>query len=189
MINIPKIKLGMVAVSRDCFPVGLSKKRREKVLEKCRDKKINIIKIATVIENEQDVVRALKEIKDQDINALVVYLGNFGPEGPAAMLAERFQGPCMFAAAAEEPANNLIQDRGDAYCGMLNASYNMGLRKINPYIPDFPVGTASQIADMIKDFISIARVVIGIKGLKIFSFGPRPQDFLACNAPIKSQRK
>ncbi|MCK4248798.1 MAG: fucose isomerase, partial [Candidatus Omnitrophica bacterium] len=24
-----------------------------------------------------------------------------------------------------------------------------------------------------------------MKSLKIFAFGPRPQDFLACNAPIK----
>ena len=26
---------------------------------------------------------------------------------------------------------------------------------------------------------------IGVKNLKIFGFGPRPQDFIACNAPIK----
>jgi L-fucose isomerase-like protein len=31
----------------------------------------------------------------------------------------------------------------------------------------------------------IARIILGLKKLKIFSFGPRPQDFLACNAPIK----
>jgi len=185
MINIPKVKLGMIAVSRDCFPIELSKKRREKVIKKCREEKVRIIKINTIIENEKDVIKALEEIKEKQINALVIYLGNFGPEGPTTMLAERFRGPCMFTAAAEEPKNNLIQDRGDAYCGLLNASYNVGLRNINPYIPKYPVGTAAQITDMIKDFIPIARTVIGIKGLKIFSFGPRPQDFLACNAPIK----
>ncbi len=31
----------------------------------------------------------------------------------------------------------------------------------------------------------IARAIIGLKGLKIITFGPRPQDFFACNAPIK----
>jgi len=185
MINIPDIKLGIVAVSRDCFPVELSKKRRERVVKKCREKGMNLIKINTIIENEEDVTQALKEIQEKDINALVIYLGNFGPEGPSTLLAQKFEGPCMFTAAAEESKNNLIQDRGDAYCGLLSASYNLGLRDLNPYIPDYPVGTDEQIADMIKDFISIARVVIGIKGLKIFSFGPRPQDFLACNAPIK----
>ena len=40
-------------------------------------------------------------------------------------------------------------------------------------------------AVMIRDFNPIARVLLGLKGLKVFSFGPRPQDFLACNAPIK----
>ena len=38
---------------------------------------------------------------------------------------------------------------------------------------------------MIAGFAPIARVLLALKGLKIFSFGPRPQDFLACNAPIK----
>jgi len=91
----------------------------------------------------------------------------------------------MFAAAAEETGQNLIDGRGDAYCGMLNASYNIGLRNLRPYIPAYPVGTASEVARMIAEFEEIARVLIGIKRLKIFSFGPRPFDFLACNAPVK----
>jgi L-fucose isomerase-like protein len=91
----------------------------------------------------------------------------------------------MFVAAAEETETNLINGRGDAYCGMLNASYNLGLRKLNPYIPEYPVGTPDEIAAMVADFGDIARVILGLKKLKIFGFGPRPQDFLACNAPIK----
>ena len=38
---------------------------------------------------------------------------------------------------------------------------------------------------MIKDFYPVARAVIGVQNLKIITFGPRPQDFFACNAPIK----
>ena len=38
---------------------------------------------------------------------------------------------------------------------------------------------------MIREFVPIARAVIGVKNLKIITFGPRPQDFFACNAPIK----
>lgn len=60
---------------------------------------------------------------------------------------------------------------------MLNASYNIGLRKLNPYIPEYPVGDAEEVSDMIAHFVDVARVVIGVKNLKIFSFGPRPQDF------------
>jgi L-fucose isomerase-like protein len=38
---------------------------------------------------------------------------------------------------------------------------------------------------MISEFVPIARTILALKNLKIISFGPRPQDFLACNAPIK----
>jgi L-fucose isomerase-like protein len=160
-----------VAVSRDCFPIELSKKRRERVTKECAEMDINITEIGVVIENENDVIEVLKEIANKNIDALVIYLGNFGPEGPTTLLAQKFEGPVMFAAAAEESQDNLIQGRGDAFCGMLNTSYN--------------VGTAEEVSRMIADFVPVARIVNGLKKLKIFAFGPRPQDFLACNAPIK----
>ena len=90
----------------------------------------------------------------------------------------------MYVAAAEGDGD-LINGRGDAYCGMLNCSYNLGMRHLQAYIPDYPVGTAQECAEMIREFVPIARAVIGVKNLKIITFGPRPQDFFACNAPIK----
>jgi L-fucose isomerase-like protein len=185
MNNVPQIKLGIVAVSRDCFPIELSQKRRSMVIEECKKKNIQIVELKTTVENENDAVKALEEIKKNSINALVVYLGNFGPEGPTTILASRFDGPAMFVAAAEESGKDLINGRGDAYCGMLNASYNINLRKLRPYIPEYPVGIPSEIVSMIQEFVPVARIIIGLRSLKIFSFGPRPQDFLACNAPIK----
>jgi L-fucose isomerase-like protein len=186
MDNIPQINLAIVAVSRDCFPVELSQRRRKNVVAACKKNNIPIVEIQTMVENEKDVLKALEEIRQKEINALVIYLGNFGPEGPETLLAKRFSEPVMFVAAAEESGKDLINGRGDAYCGMLNASYNVGLRKLNPYIPENPVGIADEIADKISDFIPIARILSGLSQLKIFSFGPRPQDFLACNAPIKA---
>ncbi|TCW31289.1 hypothetical protein EDC21_1412 [Thermohydrogenium kirishiense] len=185
MINIPEVKLGIVATSRDCFPITLSEKRRDAVVKACTEKGISIKEITTTVENEIDAMNALKEVYDLGVNALVIYLGNFGPEGPETMLAQKFDGPVMFVAAAEETKDNLYDGRGDAYCGMLNASYNLNLRNLRVYIPEFPVGYAEEIADMISDFKDISRVILGLKKLKIISFGPRPQDFLACNAPIK----
>ena len=129
--------------------------------------------------------KALEDVKAAGCNALVVFLGNFGPETPETLLAKIFDGPAMFVAAAEESGKDLINGRGDAYCGMLNCSYNLGLRKIPAYIPEYPVGTAEQAADMIGDFVPVARALIGLSHLKIITFGPRPQDFFACNAPIK----
>ena len=65
----------------------------------------------------------------------------------------------MFCAAAEESGNSLLDGRGDAYCGMLNASYNLQLRNVKAYIPEYPVGDAEDCADMIHDFVPIAKAV------------------------------
>lgn len=72
MSNMPKVKIEIVAVSRDCFPESLSVNRRN-------------------------------------------------------ITCKHFEGPKMFFAAAEERGDNLLDGRGDAYCGMLNASYNLKL--------------------------------------------------------------
>jgi L-fucose isomerase-like protein len=101
------------------------------------------------------------------------------------MLMQKFDGPAMVAAAAEEDRAVLQSDRGDALCGLLNNSYNQHLRGIRSYIPQYPVGLPEQTSKQAAEFVDIARVVVGVKSLKIFSFGPRPFDFLACNAPIK----
>ncbi|CDZ24971.1 L-fucose isomerase [[Clostridium] cellulosi] len=183
--NIPEVKLGIVAVSRDCFVISLSEKRRKAIVESCKSKGIDIYEAKTTVENEKDAMKALEEVKAAGCNALVVFLGNFGPETPETLIAKYFDGPVMYAAAAEESGNDLFNGRGDAYCGMLNCSYNLHLRHIPAIIPEYPVGTSDDIVEMIKDFIPVARAVIGIKNLKIITFGPRPQDFFACNAPIQ----
>ena len=182
MINMPEVKLGIVAVSRDCFPITLSENRRKAVAAAYEGE---LYECPTVVESERDMQKALQELREAGCNALVVYLGNFGPETAETLLVKYFHGPCMVVAAAEETGEDLIQGRGDAYCGMLNASYNLKLRNLKAYIPEYPVGCAEEVAKMIEEFVPIARAVIGIKNLKIISFGPRPQDFLACNAPIK----
>ena len=188
MINMPEVKIGIVAVSRDCFPESLSVNRR-KALTEAYKKKYDASNLyecpICIVESELHMVQALEDVKKAGCNARVVYRGNVGPEISETLLAKHFDGPSMFIAAAEESGNNLVQGRGDAYCGMLNASYNLKLRNIKAYIPEYPVGTAEECADMIAEFVPIARAVIGLSSLKIISFGPRPLNFLACNAPIK----
>ena len=185
MQNIPAVKLGIVAVSRDCFPIELSRKRRSRVVAACNELKVPVIELETIIENELHALKALDEANRKGVNALAVYLGNFGPEGPTAMMAQRFPGPVMFVAAAEDTGKDLMNGRGDAYCGMLSASYNIGLRRLRPYIPEYPIGDDKDVAGMLSEFIPIARIVLGVRSLKIISFGPRPFDFLTCHAPIQ----
>lgn len=188
MNNTPEVKIGIVAVSRDCFPEALSVNRRKALIEayKAKYNEADIYECPIcIVESELHMVQALEDIKKAGCNALCVYLGNFGPEISETLLAKHFDGPKMFVAAAEETGDNLCQGRGDAYCGMLNASYNLALRNVRAYIPEYPVGDAEDCADMIHEFVPIARAVAALNDLKIISFGPRPLNFLACNAPIK----
>ena len=181
MTNIPEVKLGIIAVSRDCFPMALAIRRREAIKAAYPGE---LYECPITVENEKDMLAAVADVKAAGVNALVVFLGNFGPETPETLIAREFDGPCMFVAAAEGDGD-LINGRGDAYCGMLTCSYNLGMRHLKGYIPAYPVGLADDIAKMIADFVPVARAVIGVKNLKIITFGPRPQDFFACNAPIK----
>ena len=189
-MNMPKMKIGIVAVSRDCFPESLSVTRRKNLVEayKAKYDEADIYECPVcIVESEIHMVQALEDIKKAGCNALCVYLGNFGPEISETLLAKHFDGPKMFVAAAEETSKDggLVQGRGDAYCGMLNASYNLKLRNVKAYIPEYPVGNAEECADMIHEFVPIAKAIYALDHLKIISFGPRPLNFLACNAPIQ----
>ena len=179
--NIPEVKLGLIAVSRDCFPIALSESRRAAVAHAYGE---GLYECPVTVENEKYMLRAVEDVKQAGCNALTVFLGNFGPETPETLIAKYFDGPCMFVAAAEGDGY-MVNGRGDAYCCMLNCSYNLGMRRLAGYIPESPVGTAQELALRMREFSAIACAVIGVKNLKIITFGPRPQDFFACNAPIR----
>ena len=120
--NIPNVKCGIISVSRDCFIISLSENRRKAIVESYSKKYGDLYEVKKTIENECDMLEAVKEAKDAGCNALVVFLGNFGPETPETLVAKEFDGPVMYVAAAEETGKNLINGRGDAYCGVLNCS-------------------------------------------------------------------
>lgn len=182
MKNIPNIKMGIISVSRGCFPIALSEKRRANVVQAYGE---GLYECPVCVETEYDARRAVDDVLAHDVDALCVFLGNFGPETPETLIADWFDGPVMYTAAAEGDGD-LHDGRGDAFCGMLNACYNLGLRGRRVYLPDYPCGTAAEVARQIREFIPVATALVGLRGLKIFAFGPRPNDFLACNAPIKA---
>ena len=186
MINIPVVKLGIVAVSRDCFPIQLSEKRRAAIVAECAKRGLDVYECKTTVENELDMLKAVAEVNEAGCNALTVFLGNFGPETPETLIAKNFDGPCMFVAAAEGDGD-MINGRGDAYCGMLNCSYNLGMRHLKGYIPEYPVGTAEEIVDKMAEFVPIARTILGLKDLKIAPLPASPLGITPVPVPRSSQ--
>ena len=89
--NMPELKLGIVAVSRDCFPMSLSENRRKAVVEAYK-KNFNgeIYECPVIVESETDMMKASRDLREAGCNAQVVYLGNFGPETEETMLVKAF---------------------------------------------------------------------------------------------------
>ena len=92
MSNMPELKIGVVAVSRDCFPESLSVNRRKALIDayikKYGEGTVYECPIC-IVESEIHMVQALEDVKKAGCNALVVYLGNFGPEISETLLASR----------------------------------------------------------------------------------------------------
>ena len=146
MLNIPEVKLAIVAVSRDCFPESLSVNRRKALVEayKAKYSEADIYECPIcIVESEIHMVQALEDIKKAGCNALCVYLGNFGPEISETLLAKHFDGPKMFCAAAEETQDNLIQGRGDA----------LDVAALSGSVPAF-------VADDHGDLVAVRAVVV-----------------------------
>ena len=76
MNNVPKIKVGIVAVSRDCFPASLAQSRRE-ALVKAYNAKYDGSEIyecpITIIESEIDMVNALDDLKKGAVMLCIVF--------------------------------------------------------------------------------------------------------------------
>ena len=58
--NIPEVKLGIVAVSRDCFPIALSTSRREAVVQAYGE---GLYNCPVTVENETDALKALEDVR------------------------------------------------------------------------------------------------------------------------------
>ena len=77
--NIPEVKLGIIAVSRDCFPIALSEKRRAAIAAACAAKGTDLYECKTTVENEHDMQKAVAEVTAAGCNALTVFFGQLRP--------------------------------------------------------------------------------------------------------------
>ena len=56
LTNIPEVKLGIIAVSRDCFIIDLSESRRSAIVAACAKNGLDICECRTTVENETDLL-------------------------------------------------------------------------------------------------------------------------------------
>lgn len=65
-MNIPEVKLGIIAVSRDCFPIALSTKRRQNIVAAYGE---GLYECPVTVENEADALKALEDVKAHGVKA------------------------------------------------------------------------------------------------------------------------
>lgn len=187
----PEVKLGLVSASRNCFPRALSERRTAALLSACKELGISPILPAgecQIIETRAHAADAARQLREAGCDAAVLYLGNFSPEIEDAVFVKEFAGKVMVIAAAEEAADTLADDRGDALCGLLSATLAIGKRDLlgQVHLPADPVVDARAGAACMARFVDIVKVVKGIRNATIGLFGPRPRDFETCNYNLAS---
>ena len=68
--NIPEVKLGIIAVSRDCFPIALSEMRRANIVKAYKDE---IYECPVTVENEKDMLKAVADVKAAECKRVFFY--------------------------------------------------------------------------------------------------------------------
>ena len=58
--NIPDVKLGIIAVSRDCFIISLSESRRAAIAKAYGS---DLYESKVTVENEADMLKAIEDVK------------------------------------------------------------------------------------------------------------------------------
>jgi len=187
----PQVTIGLVSASRDCFPRSLSEARSARLLEEAKKLGLDLFTPqgeAAVIESKAHAKDAADQLNRAGCHGAVLFLGNFSPEIEDANFIRSFRGPVMIIAAAEESAESLAADRGDALCGMLSAVMAANKRSLahRIHIPERPIVDAAGGAREICEFEKILRVHTGITGATLGLFGPRPRDFETCNYNLES---
>ena len=183
--NYPEIRLGVVLSSRNNFSEKLSQDAADGLKSLLEQEGFFCAVCPVLVEREEQIPEILEYLKTERCNALAIVLGNFGAETPETILAQRFEGPVMYAGITEDSNARMYDARRDSYCGLLNCSYNLGIRRVKAWIPRYPIQTLSGLVENFRKFVRIAGAIVGLSQLKLITFGPRPDDFVACNAPIQ----
>ncbi len=188
-INDPCFKVGLIVGNRGFFPDHLASTGREdmvRVLEGCG---IEVIAL-TPEESKFGAVETFEEAKRcaelfkrhrETIDGIIVTLPNFGDERGIADALRRsgLQVPVLVQATPDSPGKMTIADRRDSFCGKMSACNNLKQYGI-PFSLTTLHTEAPTSAEFAKDlvwFMSVCRIVRGLRNLRVGAIGARPAAF------------
>ena len=181
--------LGVIIGNRDFFPDKLVAEARTEILNEF--KKLNITPILLSdtdsklggVETFLDVKKCAALFKQHadDIDGILVVLPNFGDEKGVAetIKLSGLQVPVLVQAYPDDLGKMDVVNRRDAWCGKIsvcNNLYQFGIKYTLTTKHVVRPSDESFVLDL-KNFISVCRVVKGMRKVRIGAVGARPGAF------------
>ena len=181
--------LGVIVGNRGFFPAHLCDSGRKmilKVLEKEGIKAVALTPEDTHFGSIESLAEAQKcadlfRAHRDEIDGILVTLPNFGDERAIAN-AIRWAGlnvPVLIQAFPDDVKKMTISDRRDSFCGKMSACNNLtqyGIKFSLTTLHTVDPESKGFIADLHR-FVSICRIVKGLRGARLGAIGARPAAF------------
>lgn len=184
-----KVSLGVIIGNRDFFPDRLVSEARGEVLEVLKENGVNPILLSEEqtklggVETFNDAVKCAELFEEhrKEIMGVLVVLPNFGDERGVAetLKLAKLDVPVLVQGYPDDLDKLDVARRRDAWCGKIsvcNNLYQFGIKYsltrdhvVRPSSPGF-------VEDLNK-FVSVCRVVKGLRTARIGAIGARPGGF------------
>jgi L-fucose isomerase-like protein len=185
----PQMTLGMIVGNRGFFPDHLARSGHQEMGAALESAGVKVVALTEAdskfgaVETRQEARRCADLFKHhrEAIDGVVVTLPNFGDERAIADTL-RMAGlpvPVLVQATPDTPGRMSIRDRRDSFCGKMSACNNLAQYGI-PYSLTTLHTESLQSAEFRRDlewFLSVCRVVKGLRRLRIGAIGARPTSF------------
>lgn len=181
--------LGIIIGNRDFFPDHLITEARNEILSIFKNKKINPILLGdsdTKLGGVETFLEAQKcanlfKVHQEEIEGILVILPNFGDEKGVADTI-RLSGlnvPVLIQATPDDLDKMQPSNRRDAYCGKISVCNNLYQYGIKFSLTQSHVLSlsSSEFDRELDQFLSVCRVVKGMRRVRIGAVGARPQAF------------
>jgi len=184
-----KITLGVIIGNRGFFPDHLADDGRKEVLKVLEEEGIEAVALTPedtkfgTVETLEDAVKCAELFKKnrEKIQGVLVSLPNFGDErGVANTLKMAGLGvPVLVQAYPDDPGMMDLANRRDSFCGKMSVCNNLNQYGIDYSLTELHTVSPSsdEFRKDLRRFVSVCRVVGGLRGARIGAIGARPAAF------------
>ena len=181
--------LGVIIGNRDFFPDSLVEKARTEIIEVFNSLKIKPILLDTNdtklggVETFREAQKCADLFKAhrEEIAGILVLLPNFGDEKGVAdtLKLANLDVPVLIQAYPDDLSKMNVVNRRDSWCGKISVCNNLYQYGIKYTLTSQHVSAPSDpnFQRDLLDFVSVCRVVKGLKSVRIGAIGARPGAF------------